>query len=267
MSIIVRGGPDEDQLVRSCLPLVQYIVSDIAASLPRQVVRDDLISAALLGLAQAARSWDPDRGVTFEHYARMRMRGAVLDELRGRDWASRSVRAAARRVAAATEQLTASLGRTPSRPEIADLLGMTESAVTKITNDVHRATVLNYDSIFTDGDAGESLMSRDRGPAEVVADKETYAHLRLAVRSLPARLRFVVESYFVEGRLMQDIADELGVTESRVSQMRAEALDLMRETMAAHLEPELLAVPPANARVARRKATYRAAVAAAGAAG
>src|SRR3954469_26033471 len=104
----------EEQLVREHLPLVHYAVSEMAAKVPRHVSRDDLVSAGMAGLAQAARSFDPARGISFDRYASTRILGALLDELRDRDWASRSVRSKARKMAAATDELTAKLGRAPS---------------------------------------------------------------------------------------------------------------------------------------------------------
>ena len=88
----VRRATIEDQLVRDNLPLVQYAVAELAQRIPSHVSRSDLVSAGMLGLAQAARSFDPERGIAFERFASVRIRGALLDELRGRDWASRSVR-------------------------------------------------------------------------------------------------------------------------------------------------------------------------------
>src|SRR5881394_206472 len=109
----------EEDLVREHLPLVHYAVADMANKVPRHVSRDDLVSAGMAGLAQAARSFDPERGITFERYASTRIRGALLDELRDRDWASRSVRAKARKVSSANEELTSRLGRAPSNAEVA----------------------------------------------------------------------------------------------------------------------------------------------------
>src|SRR5436190_18377338 len=114
----------EEQLVREHLPLVHYAVSEMAAKVPRHVSRDDLVSAGMAGLAQAARSFDPDRGISFDRCASTRIRGALLDELRDRDWASRSVRSKARKVANATDDLTAQFGRTPTSNEVAEHLGM-----------------------------------------------------------------------------------------------------------------------------------------------
>src|SRR3954452_17158190 len=97
----------EELLVSEHLPLVHYAVSDMASKVPRHVSRDDLVSAGMAGLAQGARSLHPDRGVSVDRYTPPRIRGALLDELRDRDWASRSVRPKARKMAAATDHLTA----------------------------------------------------------------------------------------------------------------------------------------------------------------
>src|SRR5919202_483905 len=107
----------EDELVATNLPLVHYAVAEISAKIPRHVSRDDLISAGMAGLAQAARNFDPARGIAFDRYASTRIRGALLDELRSCDWASRSVRSRARQVQAAAEELQARWGRTPTNAE------------------------------------------------------------------------------------------------------------------------------------------------------
>src|ERR1700749_345629 len=114
----------EDELVRKNLPLVHYAVAEIAAKIPRHVSRDDLISAGMAGLAQAARNFDVARGISFDRYASTRIRGALLDELRSCDWASRSVRSRARQVQGAVEELQASLGRTPTNQEVATNLNV-----------------------------------------------------------------------------------------------------------------------------------------------
>ena len=254
---------DHDSLVRSGLPLVQHVVSEIVARVPRSVPRDDLVSAGMLGLTQAARGWDSSRGVSFEGYARIRINGAVLDELRDRDWASRSVRAEARRVQEATEELTATLGRAPSSREIAEHLGVRVDVIDRLSDDLARATVLSYEEVCADPHSPGAGTSVDDCPAEALVARERRSVLGDAVASLPARLRKVVIDYFFEERPMLEIAEELGVTESRISQMRGEALALMRSGMTANLDPDQLpAEPRPTGRLARKKAAYYAAVAA-----
>ena len=252
----------EDQLVRDHLTLVHYVVSDMAGRIPRHVSRDDLESAGMAGLAQAARSFDPDRGIAFERYAATRIRGALLDELRGRDWASRSVRGKARKLTGASEDLTNRLGRVPSIEEIADYLGMEKEAVQSVNDDVHRAVVLNYDSVLAEGDSEHIMPSDLSSPDVLILEQERRAYLVDAVMALPERLRRVVIGYFFEERPMHQLADELGVSESRISQMRAEALGLLKDGINAQLEPDAVPDDRRSPRVARRKAAYYAAIAA-----
>ncbi len=261
--IDIERATHEDQLVRQHLPLVQYVVSEVAHRVPSHVTRNDLVSAGMLGLAQAARSYDPERGIAFERFASTRIRGALLDELRGRDWASRSVRARARGLQAAHEELMNKLGRAPTSDEVAATLDVPTEIVHKLVDDVHRATVLNYDSLVLEGDAESFIASDDATPEMTMLDRERKAYLMDAVQALPERLQRVVIGYFFEERSMQDLADELGVSESRISQLRAEALLLLKDGISSQLEPEALPEEPRpNGRVARRKAAYYAAVAA-----
>lgn len=254
--------PSEDQLVRENLPLVHYAVADMATKVPRHISRDDLTSAGMAGLAQAARSFDPTRGIAFDRYASTRIRGSLLDELRNRDWASRSVRAKARRMSAANDDLTNTLGRTPSQVELASHMGVEVKAVASLTDDVHRAVVLHYDSIVTDGDAEEVMPADVRSPDSVILDRERHSYLVDSVSALPDRLQRVVVGYFFEELSMQDLANELGVSESRISQMRAEALILLKDGMNSQLEPDSIEEESRpNPRVAKRKAAYYAQIA------
>jgi RNA polymerase sigma factor for flagellar operon FliA len=248
--------------VKGHLNLVHYAVADMASRLPRHVSRDDLVSAGMAGLAQAARSFDPTRGIRFDRYASGRIRGALLDELRSCDWASRTVRTKARRMTEAKDALTATIGRTPTASELADHMGCDRREVEGNAADVHRAVVLNYESLFTEATAEEMLASSAPAPDDIILDRERNAYLIDAVAALPERLRQVVVGYFFEERSMADLGEELGVSESRISQMRAEALTFLRDGMTSQLDPEEAEgadeVPVRNS---RRRQAYRAAVA------
>src|SRR5579884_850156 len=199
------SGVDEDQLVREHLGLVHRAVSDMLQRVPRHVSRSDLTSAAMAGLAQAARSYDPARGISFDRFASARIRGALLDELRSRDWASRSVRARARNVAAAVDDLTARNGQVPSSAEVADHLGIGKDSVDSLSGDVHRAVVLNFDALVADGDGSSVLPADERGPDTQIIDRERRSYLLDAVAALPERMRHVVVGYFFDERPMREL--------------------------------------------------------------
>ena len=240
------------------LPLVHHIVSDVAGRVPRFVDRDDLLSAGMLGLAQAAQSFDPDRGVGFKTYARARIRGAVLDELRSRDWVSRGTRSLANQVNAAAAELQAQLGHQPSVSAIARRLGIEEAEVVRVRDDIARAAGLERP--FTTvgaSDVTDRVASADQGPLAILLDREQRGYLIDAVCALPERLRHVVVAHFLDEREMQEIAAELGVTASRVSQLCAEGVALLRDGINAQLDPELVDdLGVTKGRVGRRKSAY-----------
>jgi RNA polymerase sigma factor for flagellar operon FliA len=253
---------DEEALVRQHLPIVQYEVSDLRRRLPEHVNVDDLTSAGMAALALAARSYDPAHGVPFGRYAARRISGALLDELRAHDWASRSVRRKAREHADAAGQLSQALGRPASTSELAFHLGVPATEVQNAQNDVHRAVVLSWQALVDVTGEEPALPSGGPSPEAVLLSREREAYLRDAVASLPERLNGVIHRLYFEDATLQEVAAELDVTESRVSQMRTEAMSLLRDAMNANLSPEQLepeALP--DGRVARRKAAYYATVA------
>ena len=254
------AGTKPDALVASHLPLVSYAVTEIASRVPRHVNRDDLVSAGMYGLVQAAQAFDPDRGIEFAGFAKSRIKGAVLDELRCSDWATRSVRGMARRADQATDALTAQLQRTPTQTEVADRMGISEAAVVALCADVDRATVLNYESIILSGDAEDILPAAGADPEAQVLARERCSYLSDAVAQLPERMRQVIQGSFFDDRLLADIASELGLSEARVSQIRSEALALLRSGMHAHLGAQAPEAPEPVGKVAKRKAAYYAAI-------
>jgi RNA polymerase sigma factor for flagellar operon FliA len=252
---------DIDDLVTSHMQLVSHIVRESMGRLPGHVNRDDLTSAGLTALVQAARSYDESRGVPFTRYAATRVRGAIIDELRGIDWASRSVRRRARELDDTRTQLAGRLGRTPTDVEVAEAAGVTVEEVAANADDVSRASVMSLQG-FGDTPIDDVLPTRAPSPEEKVEQNERIGYLVDSVALLPERLRVVVEGYFFAERPMAEIAAELGVSESRVSQMRAEALVLLKDAMNSALDPELVA-PHArpDGCAARRRDAYFAAVA------
>ncbi len=246
-----------EALVQQGIPLVGHIVRETLTRLPAHVSRDELASAGLAALAHAAKSYDDQRGAGFLSYAAARIRGAVLDELRSMDWASRSVRRRARKLDEARERLAVQLGRTPTDSEVAEDLGISADELAAHHGDVSRASVMSLQA-FEEGTVDDLLPARTLTPEAVLERRERMAYLHDAVAALPERLRVVVEGYFFRERPMAEIAAELGVTESRVSQLRAEAVSLMRDAINTSLDPELVggATRPQGCAARRREAYY-----------
>ena len=246
----------KDDIVRSHMPLVGHLVREMLARVPGHVNRDDLLSAGYAALVAAERGFDDTRGVPFARFAAARVRGALLDELRGLDWASRSVRQRARRTDAARQELTAELGRTPTIHEVAGKLGCSVEDIESADDDVQRAVVFSLQG-FATAAADDMVTEPSPGPEEMLLRRERLGYLKHAIEVLPERLRAVITGYFFDERPMAQIAVELGVTESRVSQLRAEALGLLRDGLNTHLDPALAAeAPPREGCVARRRAAY-----------
>ena len=216
------------------LPLCSFAVNAVASriSLPSHVSREDLLSCARVALVEVARRFDPAAGATFATYALPRLQGAVLDELRSGDWASRSVRAAARRTDAAADALTISLGRPPTREELAQSLGMRQGDLDALQVDVHRAVMVSIDAeTGSDSTGGLDLPDPGESPERAVLRTERARYLQQAIRELPDRLDEVIDRNFFGGESLTEIATDLGVTLSRVSQMRARALTLLHAAM------------------------------------
>jgi len=253
-----------DDLVRTHLPLVGHLVRELLRRLPAHISRDDLVSAGMAALAAAAKGYDPRRGIPFRNFAATRIRGALLDELRSLDWASRSVRSRARQVESVQQHLTATLGRTPTPQELAEALGIAVDEINSVDEDVQRAVVLSLQG-FAPGAADDMVRERSAGPEDLILTRERIGYLHDAVQALPDRLRHVVTGYFFEERPMAEIAAELGVTESRVSQLRAEALVLLRDGLNSQLDPDVIAGREDRGTcVNRRRESYYSAISAGG---
>ena len=257
----VLSAAEQEQLIRQHMPLVGHLVRDMLTRIPNHIHRDDLTSAGLHALVTAARGWDPERGIPFHRFASTRIRGAMMDELRALDWATRSVRTKARATDSTRQHLTGTLGRTPTPEELAQALGTTTTDLHQTDNDVQRATVLSLQG-FTTSSADDMVSEPAPGPEDMLLRREQIGYLHHAIGSLPERLRYVITEYFLNERPMADIAEDLGVTESRISQLRAEALSLLKDGLNTHLDPELAPNPENPESItARRRASYYADIA------
>ena len=256
------ASADLDTMVEEHLYLVQHIVNQLASRYPRHVDRSELWSAGAAGLVDAAKRFDPSTEVPFARYASIRIRGAIIDSTRSRDWATRSLRRQARELQATERRLEQELARTPSRAELAEATGLTVEEVEGCQHGVERSTLLQLDQPVTDPSTGSSetlqslLREEDTAalPAEATEERELVGTLRVAVANLDEVHREVIVRHFFGSDLLQDIAADLGVTEARVSQIRSEAINAIR----AYLGTEFDGVPvvPDSAPGRRRRAAY-----------
>ena len=229
----VPNKPDVDRLITKNLHLVGHAVAHVSSRFPRHVDREELWNAGALGLVEAAQRFDVETGIPFPRYAKIRIRGAIIDSTRTRDWASRSVRRKAREVEEVTKDLRGDNGRDPSQEQVAAALGVSTDEVDAIRarsatsmllyldheNGEHRGPSLR-DSIVDPG-----LMAN---PDVALEHREMLGTLVESVDRLPGIHCDVIRRYYLEGEPLQDIANDLGVTQARVSQIRSEALNSLR---------------------------------------
>lgn len=225
----VSSEAEIGELVRRGLAVVPGVVASMAAGFPRHVDRAELVRAGSLGVVEAAWRFDPARGVPFERYAARRVRGAVLDAVRAADWMPRSVRAASRRIDLVEGALTARFGRRPTPMEIGRELGLDAGQVERI-----RATVALgvIDRLDVDDTVPGPVDEREPEPTAALEHAELLGYLHDAIGALSDRHRRVILGQFADGRTTIDLAAELGVSRSRVSQLRSEALTELRRTIA-----------------------------------
>ena len=247
-----------ESLIREHMPLAARIVSDTLLRVPAHVRRDDLLSAAYTALVTAARAFDPGRGIPFGSFAAARVRGALLDEMRAMDWATRTVRSRARAVEQTREVLTGEAGGSPTDGQVAERLGMPVSQVTGVAGKVAQAVVLSLHG-FQVQSAEDLVVDRALGPEELLLHREQIGYLHDAVAALPERQHLAVKAFYLQERPIADVAAMLSVSESRAWQIVREGLVLVREAMLRAFDPDAAAGrddPGHGEIVARRRAAY-----------
>lgn len=250
---------ERNAMIVEHLPLVGYIVADVR-SRATHLDRDDLAAVGSLALVAAAEAFDPTLGVPFGAYARTRIAGALADDMRSADWASRGIRKRIRETLATQEALSARLGRSVGAQEIADAMGVDKQTAVDAMSDAAR-TVAPLDETVHDLVAADLPL-----PGDDLLETEKRRYLRAAVEALPERMRFIVEAVYFGDRSVTDVAAELGITHSAVSQQRSEAMRLLHDGLAAHYG-DGTTVEPASRTTAARRSAYLARVATNAAAG
>ncbi len=235
-----HGSGAEGELVERHLPLVRTVVGRIAMSLPPHVDIEDLNSAGLVGLLNAIRRFNPCSGASFETYARLRIRGAVLDELRRLDWVPRSVHEKARRVQEVMMTLEQKNGRIPTEPEMAAALRMTLGDYQQLLTEIRPATFVCLDSVRgSDGEEGprngEVLADESaESPRDRTAVRELSDLIAARIQELPEVQRKVLSLYYFEDLRLREIAEVFGVTESRICQIHAQAILSLKSFLRRH---------------------------------
>ncbi|HUC83793.1 MAG TPA: FliA/WhiG family RNA polymerase sigma factor [Candidatus Acidoferrales bacterium] len=220
----------ENALVQRYLPLVSAVVNRLAMTLPEHVDHDDLYSVGLIGLLQALRNYNPTCGTSFETYARVRVRGAMLDELRRMDWVPRTVHEKARRIKEVLGELEQKLGKTPTEAQMAKAMNLTAKEYGELLDEVRPAAFVCLDAINTseDGDNGplyEVIADQTHeGPVEKVSNNELKQVILERLKELPEMQRKVLALYYLEDMHLREIAEVFHLTESRICQIHAQAI-------------------------------------------
>ncbi|AJE98191.1 RNA polymerase sigma factor FliA [Pandoraea apista] len=229
-----RGKVDTNDTLTQYAPLVRRLALQLMAKLPASVELEDLIQAGMLGLLDASNRYQETQGAQFETYASQRIRGAMLDELRELDWASRGIRKTARQIEQAVQRLEQRLGRGPSESEIAGEMSIGLSEYQQMLQDVHGCQLIYYedfeaadeepfiDRICSDPGADPLTMLLDEGLRSGVVD---------AIEHLPEREKLLMSLYYEQGLNLREIGAVLEVSESRVCQLHSQAISRLRATL------------------------------------
>lgn len=218
--------PDKrEEIVNQHAPLVKRIAYHLMSRLPPCVQADDLIQAGMMGLLEASKNYDATQGASFETYAGIRIRGAMLDEIRKNDWAPRSVHRKARRVAEAVRKIENIKGRDARDSEVAQELDISLDEYHQMLQDASGYLVLSFEDMGMDDEAvAAQFADRATGVLEGLQKEDFKKNLREAVAGLPERERLVMALYYDEELNLREIGAVLGVSESRVSQIHSQAL-------------------------------------------
>jgi RNA polymerase sigma factor for flagellar operon FliA len=222
-------------MLKQYSPLVRRLAHQMIAKLPANVEIDDLIQVGMIGLSDALTRFDVAQGVQFETFATQRIRGAMLDELRGNDWMSRGDRRHQRSIEAAVHKLEQKLGRAPQESEIAAELGMKLADYQELLGKV-RGTQLVYLEDMSGDDGDEDFLDRHVADAEAnplarLSDRKMREALVAAIENLPEREQYVMSMYYEHDMNLKEIAAVLGVTESRVCQLHSQSIARLRSRL------------------------------------
>jgi RNA polymerase sigma factor for flagellar operon FliA len=221
-----------DVMLKQYSPLVRRLAHQMIAKLPANVEVDDLIQVGMMGLNDALSRFDAAQGVMFETFATQRIRGAMLDELRGNDWMSRGNRRQQRSIEGAVRKLEQQFGRAPQESEIAGEMGVSLTEYQEMLGKV-RGTQLVYLEDMSGDDGSDDYLDRhvadsDANPLLMLQDQRMREALVAAIKHLPEREQYVMSMYYEHDMNLKEIAAVLGVTESRVCQLHSQSIARLR---------------------------------------
>lgn len=228
-----------DRLVMEHVGLVKTMAGRLAHRLPSQVEVSELISVGVLGLIDAAGRFNPALGVPFSAFARRRIHGAMLDSLRDLDWAPRTLRKLRRDVDGTIASLRESLGREPDSADIATALQVSESEYDRILDRLRSVDLAVLRQASSDGEGASDLevaVDPGEGPHHLLERRELREHLAQAIVQLPKRERHILALYYEQELTLAEIGQVIGVGESRVSQLRTQALARLRSILSVSLQ-------------------------------
>jgi RNA polymerase sigma factor for flagellar operon FliA len=218
-----------DDFVEQHLVLVKRIAHHLAARLPASVELDDLMQAGLMGLIEAAGNFDASRGASFDTYAGIRIRGAMLDEVRKSDWTPRSVHQRHRQIVEAIQRVEAATGAAAEDADVARELGISLNDYHEVLRDAASCRLFSLEQPFTTlQEPLEVPAEGEPGPEERAQTTEMRGRLADAIRGLPEREQLVLSLYYHQELNLKEIGTVLDVTESRVSQIHSQALLRLR---------------------------------------
>jgi len=225
----VTGAKSPEALVQQFAPLVKRIGAHLLGRLPAGVELDDLVQVGLMALLEAARHYSPSKGATFQTYAGIRIRGAMLDEVRSNDWAPRSVYRKQRELTAAVRTVENKKGQHANAREIAEELGVSLDDYFRMLTSTAASRMFSFDQSNATGELPVSQISEDRSdPVADLESQEFRAEVAAAIKSLPEREALILSLYYDEELNLKEIGEVLGVSESRVCQLHGQALVRLR---------------------------------------
>lgn len=224
-----------EALIKKHVDLVRYVVGRVAISLPPSVDREDLISAGTVGLIKAVDRFDPTRGAKFETYATSVIRGEVMESLRARDWAPRSLRRRAREMAEVVAALETQIGHPPTDAEIAAALDIDIQEYYELLGQISGTAIASLEELVA-SQQGLAQPADDFGnPLHYLEQNELRALIAQIIEELPPREKHILALYYQEDLTLREIGEILGITESRVCQIHSQTITRLRGRLAKEL--------------------------------